>query len=415
MKRPQQQGQTGDMTTVHPATARVADPDLPAVATLLSEPIPGPIEAVVDAAGGRVLDSTPTQVTWWPGTSVTVQYQAVIEGGQMAGPQSLVAVSGRMPKGAAIVGSAAEEVGVWRVPFDPALPGLPAALDDERARQILVSLGAEDGPVHTDLKAYRPGRRAVVSVAGAAHGIYLKLVRPKKAEQLHRDHKMLPVGLPVPHSLGYSEELGIVALQSIPGSTLRDALEDPSQELPGPGALTSLLVSLPTPPDARVRASIIERVPAIADLLARLVPEEKEAIAHFLEQLGPEPVDDLAPVHGDFYEAQVLVRDGAVAGLLDVDTYGLGRAGDDPGVMLGHLALWQGMSSQPERVRSYAQSLIALWDHMYDPADIRRRAAATLLTLATGPFRVQTADWPGETSHRIGLAQRWLDSAAQVG
>ena len=40
------------MTLVHPATARVVDDALPAVAELLSNPFPGPIEAVVDAAEG---------------------------------------------------------------------------------------------------------------------------------------------------------------------------------------------------------------------------------------------------------------------------------------------------------------------------------------------------------------------------
>ena len=399
------------MTMVHPATARLADPEMPAVATLLADPVPGPIEAAVDAAGGAVAEATPTQVTWWPGTSISVQYRAVVEGGEMAGIQSLVAVGGRIPKGAAIVGSEDEKVGVWRVPFDPALPGLPAALDNERARQILASLGADDGPVRTVLKAYRPGRRAVVGVNGPAQAIYLKLVRPKKVEELHRDHKMLPEGLPVPHSLGFSADLGILALQAMPGLTLRDVLEAPDQPLPEPAALSRLLTTFPDPPGGRVRPSIIERVPAIADLVVRLVPSEEAAIARFLDQLGEEDVDELAPVHGDFYEAQVLVQDGAVSGLIDVDTYGLGRRGDDPGVMLGHLALWQTMSSQPERVRLYARSLVAHWDRLYDPADIRRRAAATLFTLATGPFRVQSADWPGETARRIALAQQWLDSS----
>jgi hypothetical protein len=403
------------MTMVHPATARVADPELPAVATLLSEPVPGPIEAVVEAAQGAVLEASPIQVTWWPGVSISVRYRTTIAGGAMPGVQHFVAVSGRIPKGAAIVGSGDETVGVWRVPFDPALPGLPAAVDNKRARQLLASLGADDGPVRTDLKAYRPGRRAVVSVEGPAHGIYLKLVRPKKIEQLHRDHKMLPEGLPVPRSLGYSRETGVMALQAMPGLTLREVLEDPTQTLPSAAALTDLLGSLPTPAGDRLKPSIIERVPATAEMIARIVPAETDAIARFVEQLGEEDVADLAPVHGDFYEAQILVDDGTVVGLLDVDTYGLGRRGDDPGVMLGHLALWQGMSLQPERVRRYAQSLIGLWDQMYDPGDIRRRAAATLFTLATGPFRVQTADWPGETSHRITLAQRWLDSARRVG
>ncbi|MGH8911598.1 MAG: aminoglycoside phosphotransferase family protein [Acidimicrobiia bacterium] len=402
------------MTMVHPATARVADPDLPAVATLLSEPVPGPIRAIVEAADGSVVDSTPIQVTWWPGSSISVRYRTTIEGGPMAGVQQLVAVSGRIPDGAAVVGAGGEEVGVWRVPFDPALPGLPAALDNESARQLLTSLGAVDGPVRTQLKAYRPGRRAVVAVEGPAEGIYLKLVRPKKVEQLHRDHKSFPDDLPVPRSLGYSREMGVMALQAMPGSTLRDVLEDPTGIAPGPVALTDLLLTLPAPSVDRVQPSIIERVPATADMIRRIVPDRADTVDEFVEQLGEEDVDELAPVHGDFYEAQILVENGAVVGLIDIDTYGMGRRGDDPGVMLGHLALWQTMSSQPARVRHYAQSLLTMWDRMYDPVDIRRRAAATLFTLATGSCRVQAADWPGETVQRLALAHRWLESARRV-
>lgn len=402
------------MTMVHPATARVADPDIPAVSILLAEPIPGPIEAVVETAAGTVSDCYPVQVTWWPGSSISVRYRARIDSGEMSGIHDFVAVAGRIPEGAVTVASHGEEVGVWRVPHDPALPGLPVAMDNDRARQLLTDLGAEDGPVRTRLRAYRPGRRAVVSVQGPLQGIYLKLVRQKSVEQLHQDHKRLPEGLPVPRSLGYSRELGLMALQAMPGRTLRDVLEDPAAALPSPEAITHLIFSLPAPPAGQKRRSIIERVPALADMILRIVPHEARAIERFTQELGEEDDDELVPAHGDFYEAQLLVEDGAVVGLLDVDTYGLGRRGDDPGVMLGHLAVWQTMSSQPQRVGRYARSLLDVWDRLYDPPDIRRRAAAALFTLASGPFRVQTADWPAETAARITLAQRWLESAQRA-
>lgn len=402
------------MPVVHPATAQVADSDLPAVAVLLGGAVPGPIEAVVEAAEGSVLDCSLIQVTWWPGSSISVRYRTAIEGGQMAGRQDLVAVAGRIPDGAVVLDSDGDRVGVWRVPHDPVLPGLAAAVDDVQAGRLLVDLGADEGPVHTRLRAYRPGRRAVVSVDGPMHGIYLKLVRPKKVEQLHRDHRTLSEGLPVPRSLGYSRDLGLMALQAMPGRMLRDVLEDPSAILPAPEAVADLLGSLPDPPPGRARTSIIERVPALADMLRRVVPQDAEAIDTFTRHLGEEDVDELSPVHGDFYESQLMVEGGSIVGLLDVDTYGWGRRGDDPGVMLGHLALWRTMSSRPERVATFARSLLAVWDRLYDPSDIRRRAAATLFTLAAGPFRVQTADWPGETAARIELAHRWLDSARRA-
>src|SRR5690606_19941224 len=238
----------------------------------------------------------------------------------------------RIPEGALVVESDdGDRVGVWRVPHDPVLPGLPAAMDPVRTAQLLRDLGGQGTAVSTRLRAYRPGRRAVVSVSGAGEGVFLKLVRPDKIQQLHDEHKRLPEELPVPRSLGLSRELGLMAMQSMAGLTLREALENPSLPLPPPEAVTGLVASLPQPKDRKVRASIIERVPALAEVVSAALPDVDAEVRRFVDRLGSEDVDELAPVHGDYYEAQILVDGSSVVGLLDVDTYGLGRPGDDPG------------------------------------------------------------------------------------
>jgi len=38
---------------------------------------------------------------------------------------------------------------------------------------------------------------------------------------------------------------------------------------------------------------------------------------------------------------------------------------------------------------------------------LRPRVAAVLVGLATGPFRVQQADWPVGTAARLALAEEW--------
>ncbi len=399
------------MAPVHPATACVADPDLPSVATLLGEAVPGPVAAVAEATGGVVTDCHPVTVTWWPGASITVRYSVAVEGGELAGCHDLVAAGGRIPDGALIVEADGTPVGVWRVPFDPALPGLAPALDDTHAARLLADLGSPAAKVTTRLRGYRPGRRAVVSVRGEREGIYVKVLRPERIQRLHQRHELLAAVLPVPASLGCSSELGLMALRALPGRTLRDVLEDPAGQLPAPEEVAALVADLPPPPDDQPMASIIERVPAFADLLRRVVPSEAAAVDRFVEELGEEDDEDLVPVHGDFYDAQILTEGGRVVGFLDVDTFGLGRRGDDPGVMLGHLALWETMSTRPARVRAYTQELLEIWDRLHDPRDIRRRAAAALFTLASGPFRVQAPDWPGETAARIALARSWLERA----
>jgi hypothetical protein len=399
----------------HPRTTQLSDPGLPAVATLLAAQPPSPLVAAVAAAGGEITACDLSNVTWWPGSSITTTYRLAIQDGELAGEHDFVAVAGRrLPEGALVVEDGESRIGVWRVPFDPAIPGMDAALDPARTARLLEDLGVPGGPVTPVLRAYRPGRRAVVSVAGREHAIYLKLLRPSKVEALHRRHRHLEQVVPVPHTLGYSQPLGLVALQAMHGSTLRHRLEDPAAPLPAPAEVAGLLGELPEPADDHVARSPIDRLPDMGRLLSAIVPDQADRVEELIERIGPDDAQPWVPAHGDYYEAQLMVSDGSVVGLLDVDTYGWGRPGDDPATMIGHLDLWRHLSSQSERVRAYAESLLDVWDRLVDPVDLRRRIAAVHLTLAPGAFRVQTADWPSETVSRIELAETWVDAAERI-
>lgn len=399
------------MSFNHPRTAALEDPKIPEVSVLLESPIPAPIEAVVTGAGGRIESGELIQVTWWPGSSITARYRVTVAGGDLEGMSGYVCVAGRIPDGALVVEGDTGRVGVWRVPHDPALPGLAAAMDPHRAAGLLEDLGGTPSPVSTTLVAYRPGRRAVVSVSGSQEGLYLKVVRPKHVEALHRSHQHLAAELPVPASLGFSRELGLIALQAVPGTTLRHVLENPAQPLPSPASVVDLPRRIPAPGDDRQAPSAIDRMADTAGLLAAIAPELATEVAAVVEAIGSETAPAETPCHGDYYEAQLLVEDGSLVGMLDVDTYGWGRAADDAATMLGHLTVWAGMSAQPERVQQYGSSLVRLWDGLVDPADMRRRAAAVILTLAAGPFRVQSADWPAETAERVAMAAKWVGVA----
>jgi hypothetical protein len=395
----------------HPRTSHLEDAEMPLVSTLLGAVIPPPLQTAVATSEGRVTDAEITQVTWWPGKSIAVRYKTMVTGGALAGRQAFVCVAGRIPNGALLVESVEGAVGVWRVPHDPALPGLPSALNHGKATRLLTDLGAQAGPVTTSLVSYRPGRRAVVAVNGGKEGVYLKLVRTNRVEHLHRSHRSLASALPVPESLGYAPDLGLIALQSLPGMTLRAALEDAAQPLPTAEEIVGVVHSLPQPESMRMTTSPIERMPEIAAVLAAVVPELSDVIARLVEHIGEEQSTATTPTHGDFYESQLLVGRGAVVGLLDLDTYGWGRPGDDAATMLGHLSIWAGLSKNPARVLDLGRRLLAIWDRILDPVELRVRTAAVALSLATGPFRVQAASWPGETADRVHIAERWLESA----
>lgn len=399
---------------VHPRTRRLADPELPAVATLLSSCPPSPLSSAVATAGATLIEAHPTGITWWPGRSITVTYRARVALATGTENWELVATSGAIPKGAVVVSDGTTEVAVWRFPHDPSLPGLAPAMDAVAAGELLDRLGAPGGKARTRRLAYRPGRRAVVAVTGRTHGLVLKLVKPSRTASLHAVHGHLQNAVPVAGSLGYDPDLGVLALQTVPGATLRHVLEDPASPLPDPDTLVELPSCLPNPASDRVAPSPITRVGELAELLRRIVPEAGARVDALVAGIGGEDEPAAVPVHGDYYEAQVMVVEGRVVGLLDVDTYGWGRRADDAATMLGHLALWEQLSRQPQRVNWLARRLMARWDRLVDPVDLRRRVAAVLLTLAPGSFRVQAADWPAATLARIALAEKWLASARRA-
>ena len=63
---------------------------------------------------------------------------------------------------------------------------------------------------------------------------------------------------------------------------------------------------------------------------------------------------------------------------------------------------------------AYGNALLRIWDTMVDPGDLRRRAAAMSLMLATGPFRVQSTNWPEDIVARVAIAELWAESARRV-
>ena len=390
------------------------DDRLPAVEMLLGEAVPAPLRAAVGADGAEIVSVSTRQVTWWPGRSISVRYRARLEGLHLSGTHDLIAVAGKaIPKGALMTDTEGTRIGVWRMPDDPRIPGLAAALDPDRAAALVEQLGA-GGEVETRLRAYRPGTRAVVEVRGRTASFFLKLVPKDQVEALDHNHRRLAAHLPVPRSLGFNRDLGLLALQALPGTSMRDALDQPDTPLPDVDALNRLLAALPKPSPGLTARSPIERVKRLGDLLRHLLPEDSNRIAELVERIGRDPVKPSVPIHGDFYEAQLLVSDGTVVGVLDVDTFGWGRPGDDPATMLGHLDVRRSDPARARRIEDYASSLLGRWDGMLDPSDLRRRTAAAVLGLATGPFRVQREDWPTATLRRIEMAERWMESSDRV-
>lgn len=394
----------------------LADPSVPADA-LLGPGAPALLAAAVAAGGGELRSLTARQTTYHPGRSLTVRYDAAVRwrGGPVTNDMLVASAGGHLPGGALVLEDGDHQVAVWRVPSDPHLPGLAPALDPAAVRRLLHDLGAPVGECTPRLRAYRPGGRAVIEIAAPGARLFLKVVRPRFARALHDRHRLLADHVPVPRSLGWSGELGLVALQALGGVTLRRAL-DQRRGLPDASALLGLLDRLPKPGSGTEPANgwhpgrFAALISAVAPELAARVGALSEVLAG-VEATAEVPA---VPVHGDFHEAQLLVEGGRITGLLDVDTFGLGRRVDDVAALIGHLSTLAGTSPRRAAIERYAANLLDTFDRSVDPVLLRQAVAAVVLGLATGPFRVLEPAWRTTTARRVRLAERWLASAERL-
>lgn len=392
------------------------DPALPAAPVLLDrEAATALLQPAVQAGGGRLLELTPhharyqrgrrlavrygAKVTWAAGNTTTETYAALID------------TEGFPPEVAVLHDDAGTAVGVWAYPHDPFLPGLPAAASPASVRALLAELGATDGPVRITPRVYRPTARAVLSILGTGGACYLKVLPPGRAAPLHTLHDTLHRLLPVPASYGFSASQGIVVLEALRGEPLSASLTR-HVRLPSPEELLGLLdrvADAPSSADAPSTPSTpSERFADYAATLGRVLPSEAMRAAAIADAAD----DGWSPdrtVHGDFYEAQVLVDDGRVTGLLDVDSLRRGDNADDLATLLAHLEVlaWVRPASAV-RIRTYLDAVAEVATGRVAPDRLARRVAGTLLGLAAWPFRAQRANWPDETADLLGVAESWL-------
>jgi Ser/Thr protein kinase RdoA (MazF antagonist) len=116
--------------------------------------------------------------------------------------------------------------------------------------------------------------------------------------------------------------------------------------------------------------------------------------------------------HGDFHEGQVFVEAGRIVGLLDVDRVGPGHRADDLACLIAHLATIQGMTpGQERRIDRLAADWMAVFDQRVDATELRLKAAAIVVSLATGPYRTQQDGWQQATEAIVARAEQLLRAA----
>lgn len=407
------------------------DEVLPAAAHLAGPRADAVLRTALSAVGGELRTSRPAHVQYRPGSDVVVRFDATVSwSGAAPVTETLVAATTGhgIPPGTLPVVAEADgrelHVGVWRWPFDPHLVGLGTMVTPASAAKRLG--GLVRGPVDLEVVAYRPTERTVVRVTDA-DGIvrYVKVLPPPSiAPVVERHAQLREAGIPVPVILAADDTDGWLVMEELAGDTLRLRLKDHRPPWPTAAAYDELLSSLWTtelPSATPVRARTLDGM-GHAAMLATVLPDQSPRLDRLRTALGPaaeRAAERSGPtVHGDLYEAQLIVDGQQFTGLLDVDDAGPGDPLDDLATVLGHLRYREITDRLRGRaIGGYADALrrdfLGFVDRLgVEPRELDVVTGAVLVGLATGPFRVQHRGWKHEARRLLTRAERTLTGKA---
>jgi hypothetical protein len=386
------------------------DPRLPLMTDLLDLHRARPMLAAA-LAPADIGDLRLTGVAYRPGRLITARY-AVALTGEPEDVWLTVMHGDDVPDGGLRLTSDAGEVALWRFPDDPGLPGLRVLFDAGPLEALLGELGIDDGPSTVQVRAYQPGRRAVVEIRTRTRRLFAKVVRPKRVAELQSLHQALAPTLPIPRSHGWDRRLGIVVLEAVPGSSIAASLLGGLPTgVAGPDDLIRLLdLIAECAVDTRPRPPPVVRAPDHAATLARLLPEAADRAAAVAAAVTSAPDEPVITAHRDFHTSQLLVHHGILR-LVDIDTVGAGTRADDLAMLLAQVSCLAKPGAQRTAVLAYRDVSARRFEEVVRPESLRLRTAAAILGFAMGPFRIQAPEWRTETLRRIDEAEWYVESA----
>lgn len=385
------------------------------------------IGAVLAAHGGELVSAQLDLVDAEPGRATTVTYSCQVrwQGRECTEIVGLTARAHELTEDdrrGEVFSDGHRDIAAWLYPDDPELPGLARITVGEQACRVLAEnglLGPPLDPARLDLHvvSYRPRRHAVVRVeidAGATV-LYVKALVARKLNQTVARLEMLSrARIPVPPLLAVTDE-NLIVTAALPGQAMAHLLFEQPPAVTGE-KLVALLDALPAGlQDMPRRVAWSDALGRYATTVARQLPSEARRLEQLVERIdsgiGGLPLGN-EPTHGDFHEGQIHLSGGRVVGLLDVDACGPGRRVDDLACLVAHLSTVQRMDTvQAGRLGVLQARLMEVFDRRVDPVELRLRAAAVAISLATGPYRGQEPNWQRETSEIVSIAQAWVRDA----
>ncbi|GAA4897850.1 hypothetical protein GCM10025789_14770 [Tessaracoccus lubricantis] len=388
---------------------------------LLTSPRVEPLlRAAVEHQGGSLLSWSLDHVDAAPEHSTTATYLARIrwphgERTELLGVSARTGELSASDARAEIFDDGNRRVAVWLYPNDPDLVGLPTAAFPERMADALNSGGVLARPVtgaqlSLSMIGYRPRRRAVVKVVvnDPSEVFYVKVLRERLFADVLGKHTMLrDAGIPAPEvALATPEHL--LVTRELPGMSLARALFEPGDPCTAEDLIGILDAMPPAVAQLERRAPWADAVGHYSRMVSATLPDAADELAWMADEISTRlaryPQGD-EPTHGDFHEGQLRVTGGRIVGILDVDTIGPGRRADDLACLIGHLSTIQRMNAEQEaKVRDLLARWVPVFDRRVDPVELRLRAAAVIISLATGPYRSQEVDWRQQTLQMIRSA-----------
>lgn len=369
------------------------DPELPLGRVLLTEEVVEVLEVAVQPA---LLESARChQVVCRFGESLSVSFECrLADKARKSDHRLLVVRAGReVPSTAVVLSDGTDRLAVWAFPDDPYLPGLAAVLD-HRLSGLLEQLGVRDSVTRVEVRSYLPGRRAVVEADIGRTRLFIKAVRPHTVDRIQELQRLIGESLPLPRSIGFVKEMGLLVMEAMPGLTLSEHLARGGSG-PDPRLVVELLDLLPGiegGPQPLTRQ--VRNHARLLSLLAPDLADSLERMATIIEQVADEP---LVPVHGDLHGGQIIIENRQPSGLIDVDRAGMGRRTDDLAGLLGQLTV-SGQASV------YLDRLWRAFGELVDPTCLRLKTAAAVLGFAPWSFVAQQPGWPEDVRRRINLA-----------
>jgi len=309
-------------------------------------------------------------------------------------------------------------------PNDSKLPAMAKFGDPANRQEFLKRIFKED-PAWSEARYtslnYKPERRFVARLSrpdGRAASI--KFYSRKEFDSTRRARKKFspPQGLEMPQWIGGSKNHRVMAYSWLPGDTLQARMASGQFEdcaLAGE-ALARLHRSTQPALGTRGNKQLAVLLASLSAQLGHLLPDladQSEELRIRLSDWVQQRKAVGRPIHGDFYDKQVIMHNGTV-GIIDSDRLRLGDPELDLGCFVAHLERRRidGVLSadQLETARramldGYREAAPA----QLRPRDIDAYTALNLFQLSHHPFRDRRANWGQQTADLLKRCSRLLN------